>query len=211
MNRKLFIFDFDGTLAATLPVFLRIFDEAAGKYGFRRLDRSLPLRHLDARRLMALHGIPPWKVPMIAAFMRSRMAQCLHEVRLFDGMEAVLRELRARGVLLAIVSSNSLSNVRTTLGPQITALFSQVECGASLFGKPSKLRKVLAVTGIAADDAILIGDELRDARAAAEAGIAFGAVAWGYNQLDVLLAEQPARVFRQVGDLLNDTAPFRPG
>ncbi|WP_235914568.1 HAD hydrolase-like protein [Rugamonas rivuli] len=40
MNRKLIIFDFDGTLADTLPVFVDVFDQAADKYGFKRMDRS---------------------------------------------------------------------------------------------------------------------------------------------------------------------------
>ena len=33
------------------------------------------------------------------------------------------------------------------------------------------------------------------------AGIAFGAVAWGYHALDALLAERPAEVFERVADL----------
>jgi phosphoglycolate phosphatase len=203
LNRKLIIFDFDGTLADTLPVFVNVFDQAADKYGFRRMDRSRQqeLRNLDARQMMAIHEIPLWKVPAIAAFMRSAMGRSLAEIRLFDGMADVLRALKAQGVMLAIVSSNSRSNVVAVLGPELAALFSQFECGASLFGKLPKIRKVLAAAGVARGQTILIGDEIRDAKVSAEAGIDFGAVAWGFNHVEALIAEQPAQVFRQVAEL----------
>ena len=103
----------------------------------------------------------------------------------------------------AIVSSNSRSNVLKILGPETAALFSQFECGASLFDKLPKIRKVLAATGVAREHVMLIGDEIRDAKVSAEAGVAFGAVAWGFNNIDVLLAEKPRQVFRQVADLLD--------
>jgi phosphoglycolate phosphatase len=210
LNRKLIIFDFDGTLADTLPVFLQVFDEAADKYGFKRFDpsRRQALRDLDARQLMTLHQVPLWKLPAIANFMRASMGRNTDGIRLFDGMDEALRALKAQGVQLTIVSSNSRSNVLTILGPETAALFSQFECGASLFGKLPKIRKVLAATGVAREHVMLIGDEIRDARVSAEAGIAFGAVAWGFNNVDVLIAEQPQQVFRQVADLIE--APAAP-
>ncbi|MFS2137188.1 HAD hydrolase-like protein [Duganella sp. Dugasp56] len=203
MNRKLIMFDFDGTLADTLPVFVNVFDQAADKYGFRRLDRSRQqeLRNLDARQVMAIHEIPWWKVPAIATFMRSAMGRSLADIHLFDGMADVLRALKAQGLMLAIVSSNSRSNVVAVLGPELAALFTRFECGASLFGKLPKIRKVLAAAGVAREQTMLIGDEIRDARVSAEAGIDFGAVAWGFNHVEALIAEQPAQVFRQVAEL----------
>lgn len=208
MNRKLIIFDFDGTLADTLPVFLQVFDDAADKYGFKRFDpsRRQALRDLDARQLMTLHQVPLWKLPAIANFMRASMGRNIDGIRLFDGMDQALRALKAQGVQLTIVSSNSRSNVLTILGPETAALFSQFECGASLFGKLPKIRKVLAATGVAREHVMLIGDEIRDAKVSAEAGIAFGAVAWGFNNIDALIAEQPQQVFRQVADLIEAPA-----
>ena len=204
MNRKLIIFDFDGTLADTMPVFVDVFDQAADKYGFKRLDRSRhhALRQLDARQMMALHEIPLWKVPAIATFMRVAMGRSVADIRLFDGMADALRALKARGVILAVVSSNSRSNVVNVLGPELADLFSHFECGASLFGKLPKIRKVLAATGVAREHTMLVGDEIRDAKVSAEAGIDFGAVAWGFNTVETLMAENPSRVFRATGDLL---------
>jgi phosphoglycolate phosphatase len=216
MSSKLLIFDFDGTLADTFPSFVRVFDQAADKYGFKRLDRERQdvLRGLDARQIMAHHDVPLWKVPAIARFMRVRMADDIGNIKLFTGIDQTLLALHAQRVALTIVTSNSPGNVRAVLGPELLALFSHVECGASLFGKPSKIRRVLAATGTAPEHAMLIGDEIRDAKAAADAGIDFGAVAWGFNHVDALAAQHPQRIFHHVDDLLDlspDTALLRQG
>ena len=216
MSSKLIIFDFDGTLADTFASFVRVFDQAADKYGFKLLDRErqTALRGLDARQIMAHHDIPLWKVPAIARFMRARMADDVANITLFAGIDRALRALHTQGVALTIVTSNSPANVRAILGPELIALFSHVECGASLFGKPSKIRKVLAASGIAREHAMLIGDEIRDAKAAADTVIDFGAVAWGFNDIDALAAQHPQRIFRRDDDLLDltpDTARLRQG
>ena len=64
-QRKLVIFDFDGTLADTFDLFLRGFDEAADVYQFSRFDRAnlTYVRGLDARGVMRHHHVPMWKLP----------------------------------------------------------------------------------------------------------------------------------------------------
>ncbi|WP_235914570.1 HAD hydrolase-like protein [Rugamonas rivuli] len=56
--------------------------------------------------------------------------------------------------------------------------------------------------GVAREHTLLVGDEIRDAKVSAEAGIDFGAVAWGFNTVDALMAQNPCRMFRAAGDLL---------
>jgi phosphoglycolate phosphatase len=60
---------------------------------------------------------------------------------------------------------------------------------------------VLRRSGVSAREAIAIGDELRDAQAARRAGIAFGAVAWGYTSIAALQAVKPAHVFFSIEDI----------
>ena len=76
------------------------------------------------------------------------------------------------------------------------ALIRHYECGASLFGKAAQFRKVLrAERHRRARDAICIGDEIRDLDAARAAGIAFGAVTWGYTAPEALIARGTDVVF----------------
>jgi phosphoglycolate phosphatase len=80
-------------------------------------------------------------------------------------------------------------------------LVSQFACGASLFGKAAKFKTVLKRTGIAAADAICIGDEVRDGDAARAAGIDFGAVSWGYAKTEALQQAAPVLMFERVSDI----------
>ncbi|HEY9854757.1 MAG TPA: HAD hydrolase-like protein, partial [Stenomitos sp.] len=131
MSYKLLIFDFDGTIADSFPWFVGIVNQVAEKYRFRRIDESEieSLRSFDARQLIQHLGIPFWKLPFIARHMKRQMAREIHQIALFEGIPALLRQLSERGVQLAMVSSNSVENIRRVLGPEIAGLFRYYECG----------------------------------------------------------------------------------
>lgn len=203
MAYQLLIFDFDGTLADSLPFFLEVFDILAARHGFRPIARDdlATLRTYDTRQLMRHVGLPAWKSVRVAADFRSLMAQNIERIHPFDGVEAMLLELAAQGVTLALMSSNSLENVRAVLGPRSMALFTHLECGVSLFGKGHKLRRLLAASGVAPARVLCVGDEVRDMEAARGAGLDFGGVGWGYATPESLRARQPTRMFLTVAQL----------
>ena len=194
---RLAIFDSDGTLADTLPWMRSIFNELAEAHGFRRVDAD------EQERFRDLHGsalfrelkLPLWKLPRVVADMRRRMADHPGTLSLFSGMSDVLRRLDAAGVQLAVVSSNSRENVERVLGKENAGLVAEFACGVSMFGKATRLNQLLRRAALPRERAIYIGDEIRDAEAAAKAGIAFGAVTWGQHSLDALRAQNPAQIF----------------
>lgn len=201
---KLAIFDFDGTLLDSFAWFTGVIGEVAGHYGFKGIaaHEAEAYRGLSAREMVRHLGVPAWKLPLIASHMRKLAARDRDGLRLFDGADAMLRTLAARGVTLAIVTSNSEQNVRDRLGPDLAELIAIYETGASLFGKPRKLRRAVARSGRRPDEALVIGDEIRDAEAARAAGLAFGAVGWGYTTPDALRAQQPAALFETMDEIV---------
>ncbi|HVZ29911.1 MAG TPA: HAD hydrolase-like protein [Asticcacaulis sp.] len=200
---RLIIFDFDGTLADSFGWFLDTFDTIADRFDFKRLDRSRieDFRHLDARELMRLHGVPLWKVPMIAAHARTLQSHNLDTIKLFDGMAQVVAELHAKGIVIAVVTSNARANVETVLGTDLTTRIDHFACGASLFGKVGKFKALLQSLDLKPHDALAIGDELRDIEAARAAGIKAGTVAWGYTAPERLMAEKPDYLFETPADI----------
>ncbi len=200
---RLVIFDFDGTLADSFGWFLDTFDAIADRFDFKRLDRSRieDFRHLSAQDLMRLHGVPLWKVPMIAAHARTLQGQNLNAIKPFDGMPEVIGELKSRGAAVAIVTSNARSNVETVLGPGLRILIDHYACGSSLFGKAGKFKALLQSLHLAPQDVLAIGDELRDIDAARAAGIKAGAVTWGYTAAARLAAEKPDYLFEKPTDI----------
>jgi phosphoglycolate phosphatase len=205
---RLAIFDMDGTLADSLPWFARNLNAVADKFRFRRVaaDEIEGLRHLDTRHLLARFEIPLWKVPLIARHMRALKTQQIDEIPLFPGVDHMLRELKQTGVALAVVTSDNEPNTRRTLGGENAARIDHFACGAALFGKAAKFRQVLRRSGVAAKDALAIGDETRDAEAARQTGIAFGAVAWGYANVAALRAATPEHVFFSMDEIVQALA-----
>ena len=202
MRYKLLIFDFDGTLADSLPWFTSVINDVAALYRFRpvRPDESDALRSLDAREVLAELGVPRWKVPFIARYMRALKASSLDRIALFAGIEAMLERLRASEVGIAIVSSDSEANIRRVLGAS-AGLVQHYACSASLFGKRPKIRRVLRQAGVRPAEALYIGDEIRDLDAARASGLAFGAVTWGYALPAALRARSPDMLFDAVEDI----------
>jgi phosphoglycolate phosphatase len=200
MPIKLFIFDFDGTLADSGPWAATAVNKAAARFGFRSLSAEDidDLRGRDSRTILRELRISWWRIPQIAAYVR-KLAKAEEPPPLFPGIEPLLRGLHGAGFRLAIVSSNTEAAVRRTLGDDLASLFEVFACNASLFGKASKFKRVLRLTRIAAADAVSIGDESRDIEAARSAGVACGAVAWGYAKPALLKSLSPDHFFETPG------------
>ncbi|QHV96951.1 HAD-IA family hydrolase [Spirosoma endbachense] len=197
MIYKLVIFDFDGTLADSFPYFLRTVNTLASMYNFPKIDPENvdQLRGLDARQMMKQARLPAWKIPLIARSFIRLMARDIDQIKLFENIAELLKELTDAGVRLAIVSSNSEANIRQVLGRECASLITFYGCGTSIFGKQPKFRKAMATCGVLPAETLCVGDEIRDIEAAREASIAFGAVAWGYTRPDVLEAHTDISIF----------------
>lgn len=194
---RLVILDFDGTLADTFPWFTRVLPGVADRYGFRRpaADEVEILRALDARGVMRRLGVPGWKLPLIARHMHGLAARDAAALAPFPGIPALLARLAAGGIALALVSSNREDVVRRVLGPRSAGLIDRYACGTSVFGKARRFRAVVRGSGLPPSSVLCLGDELRDHAAATQAGLAFGAVTWGYTGAAALAAAGPAHLF----------------
>jgi phosphoglycolate phosphatase len=194
---KLVIFDFDGTLADSAPWFRTVLNQIAARYGFRTVsaEELEALRGKDNRAIIAHLGVPFWKLPLIASYMRGLVAQSAGSIPLFAGVDALLGQLQASGVAVAVVSSNSEQNVRRILGPENAARVRYYACGAGLFGKPGLFRKVLKLARVRPEEALSVGDEVRDIEAARAVGVRAAAVTWGYHTAELLRARGPDVVF----------------
>jgi phosphoglycolate phosphatase len=153
------------------------------------------MRDIHGAALLRELGLPLWKMPRVVSSMRRRMANHTGKFLLFTGIDEVLRRLVDAGIQVTIVSSNSRENVERILGGENARLINHFNCGASIFGKASKLRQVLRQSGVKPQEAIYIGDEIRDGEAARKAGVAFGAVLWGQHSQAALATQNPSEIF----------------
>jgi phosphoglycolate phosphatase len=206
---KLVIFDFDGTLADSISWVVEALDAVADRYGFRKAgpEERERLRGLGSREIMRELGVPVWKLPLIAGYMRRLAAEAAHRIVLHPGIAAMLTDLHARGVQLAVASSNAEANIRRIMGADLAATIGTFECGAAMFGKAQRLKRILARSGVTAAQAIYIGDETRDIEAARQAGIAAGGVLWGVANRAAFDIVAPKSLFASVDEMARALAP----
>lgn len=199
------IFDFDGTLADSYQWFLSVFDEIAQRFSLPRLDQSelMQLRKVDIRQISRQFNIPLWKIVQIGSHVQKKMASQIDKVLLVNGMQAVLDQLAAAGVRMAVVTSNAEENVKQVLGPHNVSRFEAFEAGVTLYGKKAKFEKVLKKMEADPRRVLSIGDELRDMKSSHQARIAFGAVSWGATELETFRTHSPDELFTQPEEIVD--------
>jgi len=204
MKYKLIIFAFDGTLADSFPWFLDTLETVADEFDLKMVDinRLGELRKLDAANFIKKLKIPLYKIPQITTFMRSKMSEQIDDIKLYAGVNSMLKGLKEKGHKIAIVSTNSKDNINKVLGEELSVLNDYFVGGVSLFGKESKLKKVLKLASVSSQDAIYIGDEMRDIQASQKIDLPCGAVAWGFNDAESLAALHPTEMFYRVDQII---------
>ena len=201
---RLAIFDFDGTLADSADWVFGIMNDVARRYGFREIDAAEreALRGRPNREVIRALGVPVWKLPLIAAHMRSLVREKADDILLFPWSHRILADLSAAGLKVVIASSNDRDTILRILGPENAVHVSGVSGGASLFGKAAKFRRLMREFGASPSETVAIGDEQRDVEAAAQAGIASIAVTWGFATLPALTAAGPTALAADADELL---------
>ncbi len=202
--RKVYFFDFDGTICDSFTASLAVMRDLSPIFRVRPVDDSeIPmLRRLSMGGLMTSLEIQRWKVPLMVWCARRKMTGHMPSLVAFAGMKEVLAALRDQHLTTAIVTSNSRRNVRQFLDRHGIAV--DIVCaGSSLSGKARLLRKLIARLGVSPAEVLYIGDETRDVVAAKAAGIPCAAVTWGFNTEDALRLFEPHYVIRRPFDLLD--------
>jgi HAD superfamily hydrolase (TIGR01509 family) len=125
------------------------------------------------------------------------------------GAEALLAELRRRGVKTALATSSKPKHLEPTFascGVDFTKLVDEsADAGDAEQSKPAPdlVHAALDKLGLPAADCAMVGDTLFDGEAAGKAGVRFWAVACGGTTDEAALkAAGAARVFRDPAELL---------
>jgi phosphoglycolate phosphatase len=188
------IFDFDGTLVDSFGLSMRLSNMLAPQYGFRTVrDSEVPtLKKLSLPELFRHLEFPLYKLPVILAKARREMGQEIEAIQLFEGICQMLDRLRAAGIHLGIVTSNSLSNVQACLARNgVIEKFDFIHAAKNLFGKHRTLRNLIKKRTLSSDSVIYVGDEGRDIEASRRVNIPVIAVSWGFQDREQLRVMSP--------------------
>jgi N-acetyl-D-muramate 6-phosphate phosphatase len=189
------LFDFDGTLADTAPDLAAAVNQMRHARGLAPapLERLRPLASAGARGLIGgAFGIGPDDhafAAMREEFLANYAANLRVETALFDGIDAVLDDLDARGVRWGIVTNK----VARLTDPLVALMHLDSRAGCVVSGDttpyskphPAPLLHAAEALGIAPQRVVYVGDDLRDVQAGEAAGMATIAAAYGYCGNDV--------------------------
>lgn len=204
---KVLLFDFDGTVADTRTLALRILNELSEEFKFRYLpEEELPIaRNMTTQKLIRHLGIRRWRVPKISRRGLVKFQERVLEVEPIPQMPAVLQQLHERGFRLAILTSNSQENVTAFLKHHQITCFEFLRSSSKLFGKAREIRRIMKEYQLAPEDLIYIGDETRDIEATHSNAVRMAAVTWGYNSSDILQSLNPEFLLDHPEQLLSFT------
>jgi len=202
MPFKLVIFDFDGTLANSLPTAVGIYNRIAAEYGYKPLDDLAAARSMPTRKFLKHHGISLWRLPRLVRRYHAAAADEADKLKLFPGLPAALTALRESGLRLGVLSSNKEDNIRRCLRANgVEELFSFVVGYPKLFGKGKALRRIMRAERLEKSDVLYVGDEVRDVEAAKKAGVAVAAATWGFHAETILRESGPDHVISEPNQL----------
>ena len=196
MNKKLAVFDLDGTLLYTL-------EDLCASVNYALAQEALPLRTLDEVRNFVGNGIlklieravPPGTdreqtLRVFAAFKAHYALHSTDTTRVYEGVPELLEGLKNAGFRLGVVSNKADS----AAGPIIAHYFPGVfDC---VVGERENVRKkpapdavleIIGNMGLNVGDCVYIGDSEVDIQTAENAGCDCISVSWGFKNREFLL------------------------
>ena len=195
MKYELVLFDLDGTLLNTIDDLGEAVNHAMAQHGF-------PLRTRSEYTKMVGHGVRNLVMKALpddvrddeavvdaalADFMAYYTAHIDIHTYPYAGMQELVGELHRKGILMA-VASNKFQEGTEHL---VARFFPDIPCGAVLGNRPGFplkpdpeiVNEVLRKTGVGKERVVMVGDSPTDMNTAANSGIKFIAVSWGFRNV----------------------------
>jgi len=197
---KTFCFDFDGTIADTIPLIVKTVDYLLKKRGDNEISEDLlrRIREEGIEEALKEMNVPIYRLLFLYLQIKKEMNKGLADVAVNANIKDVLVKLRNDDYRLGILTSNSEENVRKFLEKNNLNYFDFIKTSGVL-GKAKKLKKLKKKDDIF----VYIGDETRDIRAGKRAKVKTVGVSWGLSSRKALLRARPDALVEEPQDLLN--------
>jgi phosphoglycolate phosphatase len=206
------LFDLDGTLSDSLPDIAWALNEAREMHGLPSATEAEVrpwvgggAEVLVVRSVGAKEASDPRVAPLLADFLAVYEAHASDRSVLYPGVRELLEFLRSRGVKIAVTTNKPAGACEALLqGLGIAAFFDAVvtpESSGLRKPDPRFLEAALRRLGVAAKDALVVGDGTQDVQAAKAAGIPCVALTGGYAEYAALRALEAEYYFASVKEL----------
>lgn len=203
------IFDMDGTLADSFDY---VSDFMARQAGIMMLDdkQKDKLRHLSMTEMARALGFKWWHAPLLYFRGRRRMQHSIKNLNAFKGIPELVKKLHGEGHQLFVLSNNSTRNVRRFLHEQkMDHYFKGLYGGTNFFGKAPALRRLFKKQNVKVEEAVYIGDEVRDVLGAKAVSLRIIAVSWGFANREHLKSMNPNKLVDTTDELRRELGKLK--
>lgn len=214
MKYKTIIFDFDGTIANTLPfTFKKILEIARSLKLSHKTDQQVlkEIRSKTYRQLMKEYKLSWLKLPWVVSMTRktqTELTKIIDRLKPFPDIKSTLAALKRKKIKLGILTSNIEDNVNRFISANNLPVFDFIHCERNFFGKDIALKNLIQKYRLDKNSTIYVGDELRDIEACKKIGIKIVAVGWGFNTEKLLINHNPDYFINQPKELLSLVKSF---
>ncbi len=210
------IFDLDGTLIDTVPIYYKIIDTVFERLGIPPVPKATLLFAMKDGDFdwdcVLPNGMKPRKDELIreARIVIDEIAPRLfrRQAQLIPGAAGMLKQIAVKGMRIGLVTSTPMANLAEKMTPLKTAgldkLLAVIITTDDVHNKKphaEPLIKCSAGLGIAPGECVYVGDTRVDIRAGRAAGMSTIGVLTGFDDYDALKKEMPDAIVASVADL----------
>ena len=204
----LIAFDWDGTLFDSTAIITRSIQRAVRDVGGTvPTDRDASFvigMGLMQALAHAAPDVPKEKYPELGARYRYHYAMHQNDITLFDGVLALLHDLRQRKHVLAVATGKSRNGLNEALASaSLKGAFDGSRTADETAGKPDPLmlHELMVEFDVAPERTLMIGDTTHDLQMARNAGCASVGVSYGAHEPDEFHALQPVFIGHSVREV----------
>ncbi|GCE11694.1 HAD family hydrolase [Tengunoibacter tsumagoiensis] len=204
MSLKSIIFDLDGTLANTLPLCIKVYQQTLERYAGRPYSEQEITAHFGLTEGGIFQRLLPAQWESALDYYHQRyMEQHADCAETFPGILQALSLLQERGVKMALVTGKGSYTATYTLQYLgLTQYFSLVEAGSeTAIVKAEAIRRILTTWQIEPSESAYLGDTDTDMQQAASAGVLPLAADWAATST-IHLLPTPVQTFHSVDEFI---------
>jgi len=213
MRYRVAIFDMDGTILDTL-------EDLADSMNYCLRKRGMPERSLNEIKSFVGNGIRrlvEQAVPegtdegtieeIYSAYIEYYKDHCAIKTRPYEGIREVLKKLKDRGVLTAVVSNKADPAVKKLCEEYFDGLFDYAAGdreGMRRKPYPDSVISVMEHFGAHPDEVVYIGDSEVDLQTARNAGVDVITVSWGFREESYLRSVGAEKIIHEPDEILKE-------
>ena len=143
-DKPVVIFDFDGTICDSFTQFIQVFNGIAPYYNLIPVSNKdlEDIHNYETEYVIKKHGVTAWTMPIVVYHMRYNMKQLIPTMALCKGIKEAIQEMRNKGIVMGILTSNSQEVVHTFLKHNNLSGFQFIFTGSGIFGKAKNLKMI---------------------------------------------------------------------